>query len=100
MEVMDIEGMMVNPYDKRDKNVVHSGERFKVRTIGIPPQGSIPECVMTSSIIFYVISGSAEVTIDGEKRTIDAGHCLVSRPGTVSMRSETGVRILGIQVET
>ena len=53
---------------------------------------------MKSHVIFYVISGEAEITMNTEKTNIRAGECLISEPAAFSMTAVSGVKILGIQI--
>jgi len=55
---------------------------------------------MRKTILFavYVISGSALVTVNKEKRPLNAGECMITEPALLSMETEGGVRIMGIQI--
>jgi mannose-6-phosphate isomerase-like protein (cupin superfamily) len=53
---------------------------------------------MASHVLFYVVQGEAEVQVNQEVATIKEGQCLVSEPATLSMKTEAGVKILGIQI--
>ena len=41
----------------------------------------------------------AEVNIGGEKISLSEGLGLVAEPAVVSMKTDTGARLLGIQIE-
>ncbi|RKZ28204.1 hypothetical protein DRQ36_10780 [bacterium] len=99
MQVFDIKAMMSHPYEERDKNVFYKAKNFKARIIELPPGGEMPICEMASHVIFNVIKGAAEVTVNREKVTIKEGQCLISAPATISMKTEDGVKIMGIQIE-
>jgi mannose-6-phosphate isomerase-like protein (cupin superfamily) len=96
--VFDLKAMPVYPYDEREKNVFSSGAGFKTRIIGLPPGGNVPACRMETAIMFYVLAGEAEVTVDGEKKHLGEGHCLIGEPAVYSMRTEAGVKMLGVQI--
>ena len=96
--VFDVNGMPFFPYEERDKNVFFSGDGFKTRIIVLPAGGSMPECPMRTAVMFYVISGEVEVTVDGEVRHLGVGHCLIGEPGRYSMQTSVGARILGVQI--
>jgi len=53
---------------------------------------------MASYVIFYVIEGAAEVRVNQEIINIKEGQCLITEPATLSMRTNDGVKITGIQV--
>ena len=91
--------MVSYPYEERDRNVFYKAKEFKVRIIELPPGGEMPICEMASHVIFNVIKGAAEVTVNREKVTIAEGQCLISAPATMSMKTEDGVKIMGIQIE-
>lgn len=98
MRVFDIKAMAANPYEERDKNVFYKAKEFKTRVIELPPGGEMPTCEMVSYVIFYVTEGSAEVRVNQEKVNIREGQCLITEPSTLSMRTNDGVKIMGIQV--
>ena len=98
MEIFDVKSMTAHPYEQRERNVFYKAKEFKTRIIELPPGGEMPTCEMASYVIFYVISGMAEVRVGQEKGNIREGQCLITEPATLSMRTEGGVRIMGIQV--
>jgi len=96
--VFNLKKIPVFPYEERDKNVFFSGDGFKTRIIVLPAGGSMPACPMRTAVMFYVISGEVEVTVDGEASHLGVGHCLIGEPGRYSMRTTPGVKMLGIQI--
>ena len=98
MKVFDIKAMGSYPYEERDKNVFYKAKEFKSRIIELPPGGEMPTCEMSSYVVFYVIEGVAEVNVNQEKTNIKEGQCLITNPATLSMRTNDGVKIMGIQV--
>ena len=98
MQVFDLKAMKAYPYEERDKNVFYKAEEFKARIIELPAGGEMPTCEMASYVIFYVIEGAAEVRVDQEKVYIIEGQCLITEPATLSVRTNDGVKIMGIQV--
>jgi quercetin dioxygenase-like cupin family protein len=100
MQVFDLRTMVPHPYDEREKNVFYQGPRFKARIIELPAGGGMPTCEMPSYVLFYVIRGEVEVQVNGEVATLREGQCLITEPATVSMKTERGVRMMGIQVAT
>jgi quercetin dioxygenase-like cupin family protein len=99
MKIFPLNDIYVYPYEERAKNVFFEAEKFKTRMIQIEPGGKLPDCQMKSHVIFYVISGEANVEVNGEKAVLKQGDCLISEPGDFSLKSENGVRILGIQIK-
>lgn len=98
MQVFDIKAMAVHPYEERDRNVFYKAKEFKTRIIELPAGGEMPTCEMTSHVIFYFIEGAAEVMVNQEKVNIKEGQCLITEPATLSMKTNDGVKIMGIQV--
>lgn len=98
MKIFDLRSMAVRPYAERDKNVFYQIPGFKARIIELPAGGEMPTCEMASYVIFYVIEGSTEVTVNNEKALLTEGQCLITDPATLAMKTEEGVRIMGIQV--
>ncbi|NPV02234.1 MAG: hypothetical protein HPY53_12735 [Brevinematales bacterium] len=99
MKIFPLNELPVFPYEERDKNVFFDTEKFKTRIIELESGGKLPDCRMKSHVIFYGISGEANVEVNGEKAVLKQGDCLISEPGDFSLKSENGVRILGIQIK-
>jgi quercetin dioxygenase-like cupin family protein len=100
MRIFDLRAMTPHPYDEREKNVFYQTPQFKARIIELPAKGRMPTCEMASHVLFYVVQGEAEVQVNQEVANIKEGQCLISEPATLSMKTEDGVKILGIQIAT
>lgn len=98
-QVFDIKTMASYPYEERDKNVFYKTKEFKTRLVELPPGGEIPICEMASYVIFFVVTGVAEVRVNQEIVTIEEGQCLIAEPATLSMKTENGVKIMATQIE-
>jgi len=98
MQIINLKKMISYPYDEREKNIFYNVEEFKTRIIKLPADGNMPTCKMGSYVIFYVIEGTVDVTVNQEKATIKEGECLISEPAKLSMRTKEGVKIMGIQI--
>lgn len=98
MNVFDLDKMSAFPYDQREKNVFYQTNEFKMRIIELPPGGQMPTCEMASYVIFYVLNGSAKVTVKSETTDLKEKQCLISEPATISMKTESGVKLMGIQI--
>lgn len=98
MQVFDLNEIGAHPYAERKKNVLYMSDDFKLRVIELSTDDEIPPCEMASYVIFYVFRGEAEVTVNKEKVIIKEGQCLITEPATLSMRTETGVKMMGIQI--
>ncbi|MFH1429520.1 MAG: hypothetical protein ABIH39_07230 [Candidatus Margulisiibacteriota bacterium] len=98
MQIFDLKDMNAFPYEQRDKNVFYSAPELKTRIIQLKPGETMPECEMKSKVMFYALSGSADININNEKGTLKEGCCLISGPGLFKMSSINGTRLLGIQI--
>lgn len=99
MQVFDIATMASYPYEERGKNVFYKSKEFKARIIELPSGGKMPSCEMASYVVFYVITGTAEVNVNHEKAAIKEGQCLIAEPAVLSMETKDGVKVLGIQID-
>jgi mannose-6-phosphate isomerase-like protein (cupin superfamily) len=98
MKVFNLKEMEVFPYEQRGKNVFYQTDEFKTRIIELPLGGQMSACEMASHVIFYVLGGEVKVTVNSETAVINENHCLITEPATISMMTENGVRLLGIQI--
>ncbi len=99
MKVFDLKEMEAHPLEERDKNVFYRAEEFRMRVVELSPGEEIPSCEMESYVIFYVVEGSAQVGVNEERTELKEGQCLITEPATMSMRTENGVKIMGIQIQ-
>jgi quercetin dioxygenase-like cupin family protein len=98
MKAFDISNMEAFGYDQRSRNVFYETPEFKMRVIDLPPGGSIPLCEMASHVLFVCVEGEAFVTVDGEETTLTPARGVVTEPATVSMRTDAGAKLLGVQI--
>lgn len=99
MKIFDLNEIRSYPYNKRDKNVFYAADGFKTRIIDIDAGEEIPDCQMDSYVIFYVVNGEALIKVNSHKSIINSGKCLITEPAVISLKSETGARIVGIQIK-
>lgn len=100
MKTFNLKEMTVHSYNERDKNVFYKADEFKVRIIELPSRGEMPTCEMADHVLFTVVSGSADVFVDGEITTIREGQMMITPPATLSMKTRDGVRIVGVQIRS
>ncbi|MDD5039408.1 MAG: hypothetical protein PHN78_08875 [Dehalococcoidales bacterium] len=98
MNMFDLDKMSAFPYEQRANNVFYQTNEFKTRIIELPPGGQMPDCEMASHVIFYVLNGSAKITVNSETTDLKEKQCLISEPATISMKTESGVKLMGIQI--
>jgi len=99
MKVYDLKTMQSYPYEERGKNVFYKAKEFKARIIELPPGGEMPTCEMESYVIFFVVNGAVEVSVNEKTANIEKGQCLITEPATFSMKTNVGVKIMGIQID-
>ncbi|MFP4681082.1 MAG: cupin domain-containing protein [Chitinispirillaceae bacterium] len=99
MELFDLGAIPAYPLHEKGKNVFYRTEAFKARIVELPPGGAIPPCAMPQHVIFTVVKGEAHITVDGKTATAAKGCCCITEPATVSMKTDTGVRIMAIQID-
>ncbi len=98
MKVFNLKTMPSFPYEQRDKNVFYRSPEFKARIIELPPGGSMPDCDMDSFVVFTVIQGTATVNVNGKESRLQSGECLITEPAVLSMKTQSGVKIMGLQI--
>lgn len=98
MKVFDLNEMKAFPYGQRGKNVFYQVKEFKARIVDLPPGGEMPACEMASHVIFYVLDGQVRITVNSETAELKERQCLITEPATPSMRTERGVRLVGLQI--
>ena len=98
MQIFDIKAMKSYPYNERDKNVFYKTDEFKARIIELPQGGEMPTCEMDSYVIFLAIEGDVNIRIDHRNAILKEGQCLIAEPATFSMKTDNGVKMMGIQI--
>lgn len=98
MQIFNLKTIKPYPYEDRHKNVLYKAKEFKTRIIELPPGGEMPTCEMASYVVFYVIRGTAEVEVNQQKTILKEGQCLITEPATLTMKTQNGVKMMGIQI--
>jgi len=98
MKVFDLNEMEAFPYEQKERNVFYQAQDFKTRIVELPLGGEMPTCEMASYVIFYVLSGEARVTVNSEAVVLKEKQCLSTEPATISMKTGSGAKLMGIQI--
>jgi quercetin dioxygenase-like cupin family protein len=98
MQIFDLPRMGAFPHDQREKNVFYHAPGFKARIIELEPGGGMPVCQMAHIVLFLVLRGQVTVAVDSDSAVLTEGQCLVTDPATISMHSEEGARLIGIEI--
>lgn len=99
MEIFDLADMEAESHEKRSVNVFFQNERFKTRVISLEAGGTIPECVMESYVMFYVVKGEVLLRKGTETEPLRENQLFISEPATLAMESAKGAKLLGIQIK-
>lgn len=94
MQVFDLKEME----SEKRATVFYEVDEFNSRLITLPSDGKIPPCDMDSYVLFYVVSGKVKVTVDGKEETLEEQECLITEPAKLSMKTEEGAKVLGLQI--
>lgn len=98
MEIFDLNNIMIHPFEERDKNVLSQAGGFKVRLIPVEAGGEIPPCKMEMTVLFCVLQGRGMITVNDESAEVKPHSLIITPPATISMKSQEGMRLLGIQI--
>jgi len=98
MKTFDLNSLLVFPFEEREKNVFYKADEFKMRIIELKADQELPECEMQSHVIFMLIAGKVEVSVNHEKFILSLGEFLVSEPAIFAMKALDDSRLIGIQI--
>ncbi len=96
MKVFNLREMNIAEGKQR---VFYSTDFFKARIIELEAGEGIPDCQMEAYVLFTVLTGEVKVQVNTELTELLAEECLITGPATLSMHTENGVRLMGIQIE-
>ncbi|MFO7814348.1 MAG: hypothetical protein R6V14_01190 [Halanaerobiales bacterium] len=99
MVTYNLKELETTEFEDNPQKVFYEGNNFTTRIIKLSAGSEIPDCEMSASVIFIVISGSVKVKVNNESSELNEGECLVTEPAPVSMQSEEGAKVMGIQIE-
>ena len=100
MEIFDLMNLAAQGYEKRQVNVFFQNDLFKTRVIVLEAGGKIPECLMDTYVMFYVVKGEVMLRKNDEASVLKENQVFITEPALLSMESKTGARLMGIQIKT
>jgi quercetin dioxygenase-like cupin family protein len=100
METFDLMNLEAEGYEKRNVNVFFENDLFKTRVIVLEPKQKIPECMMDSFVMFYVVKGEVLLRKNEESSILKENHVFITEPALLSMETRTGARLMGIQIKS
>lgn len=98
MKIFNTKTLQAFPFSERHKNVFYQVDEFKMRIIELENGQQLPDCQMESYVVFSLVSGEMEVTVDNQKSLLKEGELLVSEPAKFSMQALKASRLVGIQI--
>ncbi|NCB26288.1 MAG: hypothetical protein EOM62_12560 [Bacteroidia bacterium] len=99
MQIVDLMELEAQGYEKRQVNVFFQNDLFKARVIVLESGGRIPACHMDSHVLFHVVDGTVRITRNGETAMLKENQVFITEPAILSMESDTGARLMGIQIK-
>jgi len=100
METFDLLNLEAKGYEKRNVNVFFENDLFKTRVIVLEPEQKIPECIMDSFVMFYVVKGEVLLRKNEESIILQENHVFITEPALLSMETHTGARLMGVQFKS
>lgn len=100
MKIFDLMNLKAEGYEKRNVNVFFENDLFKTRVIVLEPEQIIPECMMDSFVMFYVVKGEVLLRKNEESAVLKEGQVFITEPALLSMETNTGARLMGIQIKS
>ena len=100
MEIFDLMKLSAEGYENRQVNVFYENDLFKTRVILLEAGGEIPPCQMETHVMFYVVKGEVSLRKNEETSVLKENQVFITEPALLSMSSETGARLMGIQIGT
>ena len=100
MKIFDLMNFKAEGYEKRNVNVFFENDLFKTRVIVLEPEQKIPECMMDSFVMFYVVKGEVLLRKNEESTILKENHVFITEPALLSMETRTGARLMGVQFKS
>lgn len=99
MKTLDFNKITGFKYEERHKNILYNSDDFKIRIIDLTKNGNLPKCNMESHVVFVVMHGQVDITVNGEKFSLTEKQSIAAEPGTFSMSTINGAKLMGIQIQ-
>ena len=99
MQIFDHMNLEAQGYEHRQVNVFYQNDSFKTHVIVLEAGGKIPECQMDSYVMFYVVKGEVRLNKNEETSVLKENQVFITEPALVSMESESGARLMGVQIK-
>lgn len=80
--------------------VFYENDLFNARVIVLAAGQKMPECQVKAYVMFYVVKGDVLLKRNDETVSLGENHLFITEPAVLSLQSELGARLMGIQVNT
>ncbi|OIO73707.1 MAG: hypothetical protein AUJ85_07300 [Elusimicrobia bacterium CG1_02_37_114] len=99
MHKTDINKLIKYSDDKPQKEIFYDSGGLKAQVVCLKAGQIIPPCKMTNDVLFYIIEGNGEITVDNKKEALFAGvSVIVSKEAeSRSISAKIDMVILGVQ---
>lgn len=99
MNAFNIKEMTGFSSDRILKTVFYEQGNLKAQIMCLSAGQVIPPCRMDHDVLFYVVEGQGEITIDNESQSVIIGHCVIAPKSADSrgIRAMTDLVILAVQ---
>lgn len=99
IQVMDVNSMQKFSAEEVQPIVIHESEGLVTRLLCLEAGQGVGPCVMTTRVLYVVLSGQARINVAGEQQQLDANSLVVVPAGvTRSLSALERSRVLAIQV--
>jgi hypothetical protein len=66
----------------------------------VEAEGEIPYCAMAMNVIFSLLQRKGLITVNDQSNRVKPHSLIITSPETISMKSDEGMMLLGIQITT
>jgi quercetin dioxygenase-like cupin family protein len=100
MYKIDISGLIKFSKEAVTKNIFYDEGNLKAQIICLKSGQVIPPCKMNNDVLFYIINGEGEITVDNKKEKLKSLISVVPKEAeSRSISAKTDMVILAVQVK-
>lgn len=99
MHKTELKTLVVFSSEGPAKNVFYDQGNIKAHLVCLKAGQVIPPCKMGNDVLFYVIQGDGEISVDNEKEALFAGVSVIvpKKAESRSINAKTDMAILAVQ---
>ena len=101
MHKTDVNKLIKYSEDKPQKEIFYDQDNLKAQIVCLKAGQRIPPCSMTNDVMFYIIKGNGEITVDNKKEALFAGVSVIvpKEAESRSISAKKDMVILAVQVK-